>query len=669
MGIQPHFDDAVKYDPAMPGMSLAAMDAQRAMLILVASSCTREGPKGRTISATLGSLTKSETKTPRGTVPDYIQRQGKWLAKDDLESATATRDPDTGRPLTPERMSELLTLVANNTERKNGGVARTLMSELPAILDAEGRRQIMLDTVDWFEKTGRPTLAAVHVHGDPERSKLQPHLHLICTFRPVDLVTNTVVPEGRPHAPDRTRIIIGPDEVKKWRKEVLAPIINRALEKSGHHGNWHGGDFADVGIDRPAQIRIPLNAWLAGDHEPRYRTKDMDMAKHQAWVAETEAKRKARRSKLAAQAERRRQRLERIKGPLVTQVDDLKTEKTSLNKMLDVTQNQRNSERLILNAVQDLRAAETRLDRTIIDKLNRGLREATKTQRTLLATIFEERGYDAQPIERGAIALTEDRFVEIYKNRKLLDQFARELVLSRSTEYHAKARADSAAKDAVARLREQAMRLLTDMGKLERADDVKKGGIIDIDEIVNACVAVDRERVRKSAPPPAAQSASSAPSMQGGATVIAGTRDVPREITGHPIIGPQSTQTNTPPTRPLSQVHRPAAPMEPVHSQNPVTPSPRPQTAPKPLTVIDPWLPLTCEPGDETRVTDLLRKLSKEELSDVKARTADIAGRAGQVDAERFARALTCISAAQRDVGMPERKRRRVTRVRGSRSL
>ncbi|WP_020401170.1 MobA/MobL family protein [Kordiimonas gwangyangensis] len=223
----------------------------------------RIGPKGRTFHLKIASATKAAP-TGKGASVDYIARIGDYSHKDtDFESA-AGRDP--------EEMREILDAVHNTTKRKNGRIAIPITMELPNDLSATARQQIAARLCAYFEGEGYPAMAVVHGNG-----KVQPHLHLLTTGRPVSAVAASspnhactqhgdwlIANEGTRGNAQRKRLFADRTQVKLFRRHVAARIINEVLEENGLEGNWHGGTLKETGLDREPKKRIRERDWADG---------------------------------------------------------------------------------------------------------------------------------------------------------------------------------------------------------------------------------------------------------------------------------------------------------------------------------------------------------------------------------------------------------------------
>ena len=201
--------------------------------------------------------------------------------------------------------------------------------ELPGDSTAAQRKACAEALVQHWEDRGHPATAAVHGNG-----KVQPHVHVQATARPVDADGNV----------DRSALLWTSKQAVRDERAALAEIVNEHCPSAVL---FHGGRHEDVNIDREArkeaglaQIRLPrraqhrpakyefddtLPARLAVIHEQGRERAEAEAqrkkaeaarkavereARHQARAAATEAERQAREDRKAARERRENRQAE-----------------------------------------------------------------------------------------------------------------------------------------------------------------------------------------------------------------------------------------------------------------------------------------------------------------------------------------------------------------------
>ena len=183
--------------------------------------------------------------------------------------------------------------------------------ELPGDSTAAQRKACAEALVQHWEDRGHPASAAVHGAG-----KVQPHVHVQATARPVDADGNV----------DRSALLWTSKQAVRDERAALAEIVNEHCPSAVL---FHGGRHEDVNIDREArkeaglaQIRLPrraqhrpakyefddtLPARLAVIHEQGRERAEAEAVRKKAEAARKAADREARRQARAAAIEAARQ--------------------------------------------------------------------------------------------------------------------------------------------------------------------------------------------------------------------------------------------------------------------------------------------------------------------------------------------------------------------------
>ena len=170
--------------------------------------------------------------------------------------------------------------------------------ELPGDSTAAQRRACAEALVQHWEDRGHPATAAVHGNG-----KVQPHVHVQATARPVDADGNV----------DRSALLWTSKQAVRDERAALAEIVNEHCPSAVL---FHGGRHEDVNIDREArkeaglaQIRLPRRA----QHRPaKYEFDDTLPARlaviHEQgreWARAEAERKKARKARKAVERETR----------------------------------------------------------------------------------------------------------------------------------------------------------------------------------------------------------------------------------------------------------------------------------------------------------------------------------------------------------------------------
>lgn len=223
----------------------------------------RVGSTGRTMHARVTSITRANGGAPRAAGSlDYDARIGRHRSRaDELETEGGTDRKE---------MSRALQASEEATSRKNGVVARRIIAELPAEMDADARRVVAERVAAWFIERGHPTHWAVHSHNG--KGEYQPHLHMTVVARrcwlegdvwKAALAGRSGVAGGGGEKP----VLAGPAALQHWRRAVMAATINAVAAERGIQlaTAWHGGRLAETGINRPPKRRRPEVALRAPD--------------------------------------------------------------------------------------------------------------------------------------------------------------------------------------------------------------------------------------------------------------------------------------------------------------------------------------------------------------------------------------------------------------------
>ena len=234
--------------------------------------------------------------------------------------------------------------------------------ELPGDSTPEQRKACAEALVQHWEDRGHPASAAVHARldGDP-KARVQPHVHVQATARPVDADGNV----------DRSALLWNSKQAVRDEREAVAGIVN---EHCPGAVLFHGGRHEDVNIDRAArkeaglmQTRLPRRA----QHRPEQYERDETMPgrlavahdRGRSWATAEAERKKAEAARKAAGREARREARATAKEAERRDREDRKAERAKW----DVTQ------------------AE--------------LREQSAKQTALITKLFEEAGRDLPDLE------------------------------------------------------------------------------------------------------------------------------------------------------------------------------------------------------------------------------------------------------------------------------
>ncbi|MTI08331.1 hypothetical protein [Curvivirga aplysinae] len=172
---------------------------------------------------------------------DYLARAGDFENKDeDLEHLSGDAD----------KLKEAIKEIDNSARIRKGTQAERILIKQTFELPAKSNHQQKKNTADaivkyWQEKN-HLAIAAVHGNG-----KVQPHIHVAVTSRPVKNHNNSFIVD---RSPDK-RPLVGKQAVRNERK-VIAKIINENCKSK-----FHPGRLSDTGIHRKAKRRIPQRAF------------------------------------------------------------------------------------------------------------------------------------------------------------------------------------------------------------------------------------------------------------------------------------------------------------------------------------------------------------------------------------------------------------------------
>lgn len=356
----------------------------------------RIGPKGRTFHLKVGSATKAQP-IGKGASVDYIARQGDYSKKRADFESSAGRDP--------EQMKSILDAVHETTNRKNGRVAIPITIEMPNDLTADARNEIAQKFCEYFEAQNHPAIAVIHGNG-----KEQPHMHLLTTSRPTRSIDDppqffgaesggwVIAKEGIRGSAQKGRMFANRNEIKLFRRQVAAGIINQVLEAHGHAGNWHGGTLKETGIEREAKKRVREAEWAKGIRERDEKAaadyhKEQSEAREQAAKVrhEREKRREAKKSELQKQADRAPQ----FQKEMAKARSQNRSERKAALQL---------AERL-LDAEARLEAAERALDTQKRKAIPPGRKAMTEEARTLARDLLKASGRNPadfqQDLENG----------------------------------------------------------------------------------------------------------------------------------------------------------------------------------------------------------------------------------------------------------------------------
>ena len=178
--------------------------------------------------------------------------------------------------------------------------------ELPGDSTAAQRKACAEALVQHWEDRGHPASAAVHARldGDP-KARVQPHVHVQATARPVDADGNV----------DRSALLWNSKQAVRDEREAVAGIVN---EHCPGAVLFHGGRHEDVNIDRAArkeaglmQTRLPRRA----QHRPAQYERDETMPgrlavahdRGRSWATAEAERKKAEAARKAAERAAMRQ--------------------------------------------------------------------------------------------------------------------------------------------------------------------------------------------------------------------------------------------------------------------------------------------------------------------------------------------------------------------------
>lgn len=210
----------------------------------------------------------------RGGSVDYLAREGNYTQHDDLEhlagDVTALK----------EAIAAVDAACRIRQGRTAERVAIATVVEMPADSTADQRRQMAESLVAIRKAQGYWAIAAVHGKG-----KVQPHIHVLATARPVERGTDGAWQVNRTPGNVPLR---GKAAVRAARAE-MAELVNEICRPAVR---FHPGRLADTGIERPARRRVPEHVW----HREKQRDQHPErMAEAHASHAQQRAKQQAKR--------------------------------------------------------------------------------------------------------------------------------------------------------------------------------------------------------------------------------------------------------------------------------------------------------------------------------------------------------------------------------------
>ncbi len=143
-------------------------------------------------------------------------------------------------------------------------VAIATVVELPATSTPAAMAEVAAELVSIWHRRGHPAVAAVHSPPAKIDGRINNHIHLVATARPV---SDGQVDRSPGLVPLRGKAAVLAE------RQAIADLVNAVM---GRHGVdtevFHPGRLADTGIDRPARKRVPERQY----HIAGQRNRDLE---------------------------------------------------------------------------------------------------------------------------------------------------------------------------------------------------------------------------------------------------------------------------------------------------------------------------------------------------------------------------------------------------------
>ncbi|WP_417789132.1 hypothetical protein [Terasakiella pusilla] len=214
-----------------PGRVLDLEKAERALAKELFSS--RIGPTGqRTFHCHFSSR---KVDGPIHSAVDYLARENDFEhKKDDFEFLSGDVD------FLKKSCDQIHKTVRVRKGRTAERILIMTVVELPYEMNEKQRQKTANNLVQYWQKRGHPAVAAIHGNG-----KVQPHIHLATTSRPISVVDGYIFVDRETIPPLRNRLAV------RAERKAAAEVINNVLGREF----FHPGKLRDTGIHRPAQKR------------------------------------------------------------------------------------------------------------------------------------------------------------------------------------------------------------------------------------------------------------------------------------------------------------------------------------------------------------------------------------------------------------------------------
>jgi len=181
--------------------------------------------RGRIFNIKLTEMTR-DTDVPQQCNGEFLLRDGPYAKLKDLENHGGHKE---------FVVRQSFKQVAENTKAIDLGVGITI--ELPVQLRQEQSLALAKDIAKLHE-TDRPVLWAVHGN-----KTVHPHMHLLFPSMGGEWVTKGA--DGWRVNPHSSVVFSRPGEWGNYRS-IVTGLINEALEKAGHTGDWYPGGSKDA---------------------------------------------------------------------------------------------------------------------------------------------------------------------------------------------------------------------------------------------------------------------------------------------------------------------------------------------------------------------------------------------------------------------------------------
>ena len=192
-----------------------------------------------------------------GEAVDYLAREGDYHREADeqdleyLAGDTAT-------------VNAAVMQIHNTARRRDERVMLTMVTELPPESTPLARALVAERLVEYWQSKGHEAVAAVHAPPPKPDGRLNFHIHLAFTSRPVARDGDggwrvNYSPEARPL---KNRAAV------KSERAAVARIVNETMAQQGITCPvFHPGNLKDVGIQRRAKKRVPQARYLRGQQD------------------------------------------------------------------------------------------------------------------------------------------------------------------------------------------------------------------------------------------------------------------------------------------------------------------------------------------------------------------------------------------------------------------